>query len=63
MWSNLKRPGNWAQMASSSAYLTRLQTDLYKERHGLDSLSKTFQSSIEHAPGHVYNRITTFPDR
>ncbi|KAK3736643.1 hypothetical protein QZH41_017020 [Actinostola sp. cb2023] len=50
-------------MTSNSAYMTRLQTDLYKERHGFDPLSKTFQSSIEHAPGIVQHRISTFPER
>ncbi|XP_031555735.1 uncharacterized protein C7orf31 homolog [Actinia tenebrosa] len=47
----------------STVYMSKLQTELYKQRHGFDPLSRTFQSAVEHNPGLINHRITTFPER
>ena len=49
-------------MAVATSNLSKLQYELYREKHGFDKLSKNFQSSLAHDPKNV-RRITTYPDR
>lgn len=49
-------------MAVAASYLSKLQHELYREKHGFDKLSRNFQSSLVHDPSHI-RRLTTYPDR
>lgn len=49
-------------MALDVNYLSKLQYDLYPEKHGYDKLSRNFQSAPVHDPSR-FSRITTYPDR
>ncbi|XP_068740862.1 sperm-associated microtubule inner protein 4-like [Montipora capricornis] len=49
-------------MALDVNYLSKLQYDLYREKHGYDKLSRNFQSAPVHDPSR-FSRITTYPDR
>ena len=49
-------------MAGAVSHLSKLQQELYREKHGFDKLSNNFQSALVHDPSNV-RRITTYPDR
>lgn len=49
-------------MALAITNLSKLQHELYREKHGFDKLSRNVQSSMVYDPTHI-RRITTFPDR
>ena len=49
-------------MAAAVGHLSKLQQELYREKHGFDKLSRNFQSASVHDPSN-FRRITTYPDR
>mmetsp|Transcript_72338 Transcript_72338/g.114666 ORF Transcript_72338/g.114666 Transcript_72338/m.114666 type:complete len:267 (+) Transcript_72338:66-866(+) len=49
-------------MAAAVGHLSKLQQELYREKHGFDKLSRNFQSAPVHDPSN-FRRITTYPDR
>lgn len=49
-------------MAVAVSHLSKLQHELYREKHGYDKLSTSFQSALVHDPSH-FSRVTTYPDR
>ncbi|KAJ7371303.1 hypothetical protein OS493_026947 [Desmophyllum pertusum] len=49
-------------MAVAASHLSKLQHELYREKHGFDKLSRNFQSALVLDPLNT-RRITTYPDR
>lgn len=49
-------------MAAAVGHLSKLQLELYHEKHGFEKLSRNFQSAPVHDPSN-FRRMTTYPDR